>query len=134
MSLTAKANSVLDGMDQSIPVSETGTSTVPVDLTEEGNGDSEPSLPPHSSTGIDHKSTGSSPKTCAANLIGCHGKGTSSKPTKRARVDRNLMEALDKLADSTTKIKKLRIKTALMMHKKNLLNCQENRKLELEMF
>ena len=121
-----------------IPVPGTRTSTALVDLIEEDNGDVEPSSPPHSgppsSTGIDHKSIGSSPRTRTANLIGCCGKGISSKPTKRAKVDRNLMEALDKLADSMAEIEKLRIETTLTMHKENLFDCQENRILELEMF
>ena len=98
-----------------------------MDLTEEGHGDAEPSSPPRSgppsSTGIDHESTGSSPRTRAANLIGCRGKGTSSKPTKKARIDRKLMEASDKLANSMVEIERLKIETALTMHKENLLNC-----------
>ena len=138
LSLTANDNGVPGSMDQGVLVPGMGTLIAPVDLTEKGNGDAEPLLPPRSgppsSTGIDHESTGSSPRTRATNLIGCRGKRTSSKPTKRAKVVRNLMEALEKLADSTAEIEKLMIETALTMHKENLLDCQENKKLELEMF
>ena len=69
-----------------------------------------------------------------ANLVGCRGKGTSSQPSKRPTIERNLMETLDKMADSIAEIEKLRIEATLTMHKNNLVECQENRKLELEMF
>ena len=38
------------------------------------------------------------------------------------------------MADSTAEIEKLRIEAALTVHKDNLVDRQENRKLELEMF
>ena len=44
------------------------------------------------------------------------------------------MDSLDRLADSTAEIERLRIEAALTMHKDNLIERQENRKLELEMF
>ena len=44
------------------------------------------------------------------------------------------METLDRMADSTAEIEKLRIEAALTMHKDNLVERQENRKLELQMF
>ena len=94
----------------------------------------EPSSPPPSLTGHEHESTGSSPRTRAANLIGCRGKGISSKPAKRATIDYNLMDALDRLADSSAEIEKLQIEANLTMHRENLADCQENRKLELELF
>ena len=66
--------------------------------------------------------------------MGCRGKGTSSQPSKRPKVERNLMETLDRMADSTAEIEKLRIEAALSVHKDNLVDRQETRKLELEMF
>ena len=53
------------------------------------------------------------------NLVGVSGKGTNSTPSKWTRVDRNLMDSLDRLADSTVEIERLRIKAALTMHKDN---------------
>ena len=44
------------------------------------------------------------------------------------------METLDRMADSKVEIEKLRIEAALTVHKDNLVDHQENRKLELEMF
>ena len=138
LSLTAKANGVPGGMDQGVPVPGMETSSAPVDVNEDEFRDAEPLSPPRSvptpSTGTGHKSTGSNPRTCAANLVGCRGKGTSSKPNKRAKVDRNLMDTLDRLADSTTEIEKLRIEASLTVHRDNLLDRQENRKLELDLF
>jgi hypothetical protein len=46
----------------------------------------------------------------------------------------NLMDSLDRLADSTAEIECLKIEAALTMHKDNLIERQENIKLELEMF
>ena len=116
----------------------TGTSDALVDLFEQYDGDGEPSSPPPafptSSTGTGKESSGSSPRTRAANLLGCRGKGTSSQPAKRPKIERNLMDTLDRLADSTAEIEKLRIEAALTMHKDNLIERQENRKLELELF
>ena len=44
------------------------------------------------------------------------------------------METLDGMANSTAEIEKLRIEAALTMHKDNLVDRQENRKLEFELF
>jgi hypothetical protein len=62
------------------------------------------------------------------------GKCINFTPAKWARVDKNLMDLLDRLAYSTAEIERLRIETALTMHKDNLIERQENQKLELEMF
>ena len=138
LSLTTKANGVPGGMDQGVPVPRTGTSSAPVDVSEDEFRDGKPLSPPRlgpiPSTGTGHESTGSSPRTRAANLVGCRGKGASSKPNKRAKVDRNLMDTLDRLVDSTTEIDKLRIEASLTVHRENLLDRQENRKLELDLF
>ena len=138
LSLTAKANSVPGGMDQGVPVPRMGTSSACVDVSKDEFRDGEPLSPPHSgptpSTGTDHESTRSNPRIHAANLVGCLGKGTSSKPNKRTKVDRNLMDTLDRLADSTTEIEKLTIEASLTVHRDNLLDRQENRKLELDLF
>lgn len=69
----------------------------------------------------------------AANLLGCRGQGTSST-AKRARVDRDLMDTLNRMSESTATIEKMRIEAVLSMHKDNLLDRQENRRIELEMF
>jgi len=42
------------------------------------------------------------------------------------------MDAINRLSISTTEIEKFRIKATLTMHKDNLVECQESRKLELE--
>ena len=55
-------------------------------------------------------------------------KGTNSTPAKRARVDRNLMDSLDRLADSTAEIERLRIEVVLTMHKDNLIERQKKHK------
>ena len=44
------------------------------------------------------------------------------------------MDSLDRLADSTAEIERLRIEVVLTMHKDNLIERQKNIKLELEMF
>jgi hypothetical protein len=62
------------------------------------------------------------------------GKGTNSTLAKWARIDRNLMDSFNRVANSTPEIERLRIEAGLTMHKDNLIECQENRKLELEMF
>ena len=67
----------------------------------------------------------SSPRTRAANLVGCRGQGTSCT-TKRPRVDRDLMDILNHMSESTTTIEKRHIEAALTMHKDNLLDHQEN--------
>jgi hypothetical protein len=93
-----------------------------------------PQRTPQAHSGGDQQSHGTTLRTRAANLVGVSGKDTNSTPFKRARVDRNLMDTLDRLADSTAEIERLRIEVALTMHKDNLIERQENRKLELEMF
>jgi hypothetical protein len=40
----------------------------------------------------------------------------------------NLMDLLDRLVDSTAEIERLRIETAITMHKDNFIERQENRK------
>ena len=141
LSFIANANGVPGAMDQGVPVPDTGTSTAPTEGCEEPDGDGEPSwvhspqrTNPEAHNGGDQQSHGTTPRTRATNLIGVSGKGTNSTPSKRARVDRNLMESLDRLADSTAEIERLRIEVALTMHKNNLIERQENIKLELEMF
>ena len=140
LSLTAKANNVPGRMDQGIPIPGTGSSSVPIDVSQEDAGDGKSAWtqsPTHTvppSTGTTRDSIGSSPRTRAANLVGCRGKGTSSQPAKRPKVERNLMETLDRMADSRAEIEKLRIEAALTVHKDNLVDRQETRKLELEMF
>ena len=44
------------------------------------------------------------------------------------------MDTLNRLVDSTTEIEKLRIEASLIVHRENLLDRQENRKLELDLF
>ena len=139
LSLTAKAVGVLGGMDQGVPIPGTGTSNAPIDVSHEDDGDAKPSSTqsptrsgPASSTGTTPMSTGISPRTRAANLAGVRGKGTSSQPTKKTKTDGNLMDALDRMTESNTKIEKLRIESSMAMHKDNLVNRQEQRKLELE--
>ena len=141
LSLTAKANGVPGEMEQGVFMPRTGSSSAPIDVSQEHDGDGEPTWtqsPTHtiplSSIGTTQDSIRSSPRTWAANLVGCCGKGTSSQPSKRPRIERNLMETLDRMADSIVEIEKLRIEAALTMHKDNLVEHQENRKLELEMF
>ena len=141
LSLIAKANGVPGGMDQGVSMLGTGSSSAPIDVSQEDDGDGEPAwtqspthtVPP-SSASTTRDSTRNSPRTRTTNLVGCRGKGTSSQPSKRPKVEQNLMETLDRMADSTTKIEKLRIEAALTIHKDNLVERQENRKLELQMF
>ena len=139
LSLTAKAVGVPGGMDQGVPIPGTGTSNALIDVSHEDDGDGEPSSTqsptrsgPASSTGTRPMSTGTSPRTCVANLAGVCGKGTSSQPTKKTKTDRNLMDALDRMTESNTEIGKLRIESTMAMHKDNLVDRQEQRKLELE--
>ena len=77
-------------------------------------------------------SIGTSPRTRAANLAGIREKGTSSQPAKKPKIDRNLMDALDSMTKSNTEIEKLRIEATMAMHKDNLVEHQEHRKLEPE--
>ena len=42
LSLTAKANGVPGGMDQGVPMQRTGSSSVPIDVSQEDDGDGEP--------------------------------------------------------------------------------------------
>ena len=139
LSLTAKAIGVPGGMDQGVPIPGTGTSTTPIDDSHEDDGDAEPSSTqsptrsgPASSTGTRPRSTGTSPRTRATNLVGVRGKGISFQPNKRAKSHRNLMDALDRMTESNTEIEKLRIESSMAMHKDNLVDRQEQRKLELE--
>ena len=82
----------------------------------------------------DTRSTAStSSRTSAANLVRCRGQGTSST-AKRPRVDRDLMDTLNRMSESTTTIEKRHIEAALTMHKDNLLDRQENRRIKLQMF
>ena len=132
---------MFQGMDQGVPMPGTESSSAPIDVSQENDGDGEPAwtqspthIVPPSSASTTRDSTGSSPRTRASNLVACRGKGTSSQPSKRPKVEQNLMETLDRMADSTTEIEKLRIEAALTIHKDNLVERQENRKVELEMF
>jgi hypothetical protein len=136
LSLTAKANGVPGAMEQGVPVPGTGISTAATEGCEEPDGDGEPSWvhSPQVHSGGDQQSHITTPRTRAANLVGVSGKDTNSTPSKRAKVDWNLMNSLDRLTDSTAEIERLRIEAALTMHKDNLIERQENRKLELEMF
>ena len=141
LSLTAKVVGVPGGMDQGAPIPGTGTSTAPIDVSHEDDRDAEPSStqsPIHSgrasSSGTRPRSTGTSPRTRAANLAGVRGKGTSSQPNKKAKSDRNLMDAFDRMTESNSEIEKLRIQSSMAMHKDNLVDRQKQRKLELEIF
>ena len=141
LSHTAKANEVSGAMDQGEFVR--GTAAALVSLEDEVEGDSEPAwtqspdptIPTFAGYGnVETRSTASiSPHTRAADLVGCRGQCTSSI-AKRLRVDRDLMDTLNRMAESTATIEKMRIEAALAMHKENLLNRQENRRIELEMF
>ena len=126
-------------MDQGVPIPGTETSNAPIDVSHEDDGDAKPSSTqsstrsdPASSTGTRPMSTGTSPRTRATNLASVCGKGTSSQPTKKAKSDRNLMDALDRMTESNTEIEKLRIEATMAMHKDNLVDHQEHKKLELE--
>ena len=128
LSLTAKANGVPGGMDQCVLMPGTGSSSAPIDVSQEHDGDDEPAwtqspthIVPLSFAGIIQDSTGSSPRTQAVNLVGCRGKGTSSQTSKRPRIERNLMETLDRMVDSTVEFEKLKIEVALTIHKDNLV-------------
>jgi hypothetical protein len=44
------------------------------------------------------------------------------------------MDTLNRMSESTATIEKMRIESAFTMHKENLLDHQENRRIELEMF
>ena len=136
LSLTAKANGVPGAMNQEVPVPGTGTSSTPTDVCKEADGDGEPywmhspyCTDPTPSNGADQQSNDTTPRTRAMNLFWVLGKCINSTPAKRTRVDRNLMNTLDRLADSTTKIERLKIKAALTMHKDNLIECPKNIKL-----
>ena len=59
------------------------------------------------------------------NLVRCQGQITSFT-TKRPRVDRDLMDILNRMNKSTTTIEKIRIEVVLLMHRDNLLDLQEN--------
>ena len=128
-SLTAKAIGVPRGMDQGVPIPGTGTSNAPIDVSHVDDGNVEPSSTqcptrsgPASSTGTRSMSTGTNPRTRAANLAGVRRKGTSSQPSNKAKTDRNLMDALDRMTESNTEIEKLRIEATMTMHKDNLVD------------
>ena len=138
---TAKANGMSGAMD--LGESVRGTAAASVNIVDEVEGDGEPAwtrslvptVPAFAGYGhVETRSTAStSPRTRATNLVGCRGQGTSST-TKRPRVDRDLMDTLNRMAESTTIIEKMRIETTLAMRKENLLDRQENRRIKLEMF
>ena len=132
LSLTAKAVGLLGSMDQDVPILGIGTSNAAINVNHEDDGDAEPSSTqsptlsgPTSSTGTRPVNTGSSPRMRATNLVGVCGKGTSSQQAKKPRIKRNLIDALDKMTESTTEIEKLRIEATMTMHKDNLIECQE---------
>ena len=115
------------------------TFNAPIDVSHEDDRDVGPSSTqsptrsgPASSSGTKPVSTGSSPQTHASNLAGIHGKGTSSQPAKKPKIERNLMDALDRMTESNIEIEKLRIEATIAMHKDNLVDRQEHRKFELE--
>ena len=137
LSLTAKVVGVRGGMDQGVSIPETWTSNALINVSHEDDGDAEPSStqsPTCSSpaTGTKPMSTSSNPQTRAANLASVCGKGTSFQPAKKPRIERNFMDALDRMTKSNIEIKKLWIETIMAMHKDNLVERQEQRKLELE--
>ena len=121
LSLSAKTTSVPGAMDQGVPVPETGIASQLANLDEGGLSSPIPS-PPHSvanaSTG-NVQSTRSSPRIRAANLVAVRRKATSSTPSRRARVDRSLMETLNRLVNSNAKIERLRIEASLTMYREN---------------
>ena len=126
-------------MNQSVPIPRTRTSNAPIDVNYEDDGDAEPSLTqsptrssPASSTNTRPMSTSSSPQTRATNSTGIRGKRTSSQLAKKPRIERNLMDALDRMTESNIEIKKLRIEATMAIHKDNLVERQEQRKLKLE--
>ena len=115
-------------MDQGVSIPGTVTSNAPIDaimrmmeMLELSSIQSSTRNAPASSIGTRPVSTDSSPRTHATNLVGVCGKGTSSQPAKKLRIERNLMDAIDRMIESTTKIKKLRIEAIMAMHKDNLV-------------
>jgi len=114
LSHTAKVNGVPGAMDQGESVR--GTAAALVNFKDEGVGDGEPAwtrspdriVPAFTGIGNgETRSTAStSPRTRAANLVGCRGQGTSSS-AKRARVDRDLMDTLNRMSESTATIEKM---------------------------
>ena len=111
-----------------------GTAAAPVNLEDEGEGDGEatctwsPDRTVYAFTGSGNGETRStastSPRIRAANLVGCRSQGISST-TKCARIDKDLMDTLNRMNKSTTTIEKMRIEAALAMHKDNLLDRQK---------
>ena len=126
--MTAKANVVPRAMNQRIPVPGTGTSCDPFpiqDLTEEEFVDSTESplqtplhSGPTSSTCAGHESSANSLRTHVANLRGVRGKGTSSRPAKKSKVDRGLTGALDRLTESNMRIEERRIESNWLIVKR----------------
>ena len=139
LSFTVEAIGVPIRMDQGIPILGMGTSNAPIDVNHEDDGDAKPSSTQSptrsghaSSIGTRPMSTGRNPRTSATNLVGVCEKGISSQLAKKPRIERNLMDAIDRMIESTTEIEKLRIEATMAMHKDNLVERQEQRKLELE--
>ena len=137
-SLTTKVVGVPGGMDQGVPIPKTKTSNASINVSHEDDGDVEPSSTqsptrsgPTSSTSTRPVSTSSSLRMHASNLVGVYRKGTSFQPVKKPRIERNLMDAIDRMTKSTTEIE-LRIEATMAMHKDNLVKREEQRKLELE--
>jgi hypothetical protein len=141
LSHIAKTNKVFDVIDQVESVRR--TVAAPVNFEGEGERDGEPAwtrspdptiLAFAGSENGDIRSTAStSPRIRVANFVECWGQGTSFT-AKRAKVDRDVIDILNRMSESTTTIEKMLIEAALLMHKDNLLDCQENQRIELELF
>ena len=127
LSLTAKVVGIPGGMDQEVSIPGIWTSNARINVSHGDDGDAEPSPTQSATSSISNRlvSTGSSPQTRATNLVGVCGKGTSSQPTKKPRIERNLMDAIDRMTESTTKIENLRIDATMAMHKDNLVERHE---------
>ena len=110
---------------------------------DEGEGDGEPTwtrspdsyVPAFagSRNGDTRSSASISPHTRATNLVGCRSQGISSI-AKRPRLNMNLIDTLNPMSVSTSTIRKMHNQVALDMHKDNLLDRQENKRIELEIF
>ena len=110
-SLTSKANGVRQTMDREVPLPDTRTSNAPTNVYEKADGDGEPSwvhspqcTDHEASSGPDQQSNDTTPRTQASNLFGVLEKCTNDTTDKRARVDRNFMDSLNRLVDSTAEI------------------------------
>ncbi len=98
-------------MNQGVPVPDIKISSASTDVCEDTDGNGELSWV-HSPQSTDHE-TSSEPdqqsnditlRIRTSNLIGILGKDTNFTPAKRARINMNLMDSLDRLADFTTEI------------------------------